>query len=101
MSKRHVYTNEFKERAVRLSLDPSMTVGEVASQLEIAPSSIVKWRQKMGVSVGRAGEGARTLREENDKLRAELKQAEKDKRALAMEVEILKKAAAFFAKNLA
>lgn len=96
-----VYTQEFKERAVRLSLDPSKTVRGVTEELGVGAGSIVRWREEMGASVARGDRNAREVRSENEELRSQLKQAEKEKRALAMEVEVLKKAAAFFARNQA
>jgi transposase len=93
------YPKEFQERAVRLSQEAGKTVEEVASELGISASSLINWRQKLGVSRGRTGE--HKLRSDIDSLQAQLKLAEKEKKALAMEVEILKKAAAFFARNQA
>ena len=93
------YPKEFQERAVRLSMEAGKTVEEVASELGISTSSLINWRQQMGVSRGRTGE--HKLRSELDALRSQLKLAEKEKKALTMEVEILKKAAAFFARNQA
>src|SRR5690349_15752571 len=93
------YPAEFKERAVRLSLESGKTVEEVAAELGVSASSLINWRQKQGASRGRTGESK--LRSELDTLRSQLKMAEKEKKALAMEVEILKKAAAFFARNQA
>ena len=93
------YPDEFKERAVRLSLESGKTVDEVAAELGISVSSLTNWRQKQGAARGRTGEPK--LRSELDALRSQLRLAEKEKKALAMEVEILKKAAAFFARNQA
>ena len=99
MAKRPRYPKEFKERAVRLSLEAGKNVEEVAADLGISSSSLVNWRQQLGASKGRTAD--RELRAENDGLRGQLKLAEKEKRALTMENEILKKAAAFFARNQA
>ncbi len=101
MAKRPDYPQEFRERAVRMTMDGSRTVGQVALELGIAESSLVNWRKKLGASIGRTAGAVRDVRDENESLRAQLKLAEKEKRALAMENEILKKAAAFFARNQA
>ena len=82
------YPQEFQERAVRLSMEAGKTVEEVASELGISTSSLIGWRQKMGVSRGRTGE--HKMRSELDPLRSQLKLAEKEKKALTMENEILK-----------
>jgi hypothetical protein len=55
----------------------------------------------MGASIPRTLAATRELASDNERLKAELKLAEKEKRAMAMELEILKKAAAFFARNQA
>jgi len=102
MKRRPQYTSEFKERAVRLSMDDDTSVEQVAQELGISPSSLVRWRGSMGVGAERQSTSRpRSLRDENEQLQRQLKQAEKEKRALAMEVAILKKAAAFFARHQA
>ena len=95
------YSQEFKERAVRLSFDPDGGIKKVAAELKVGAATITRWRQELGMAAPRSTDAARKIRSENDQLRAELKQLEKEKKALAMEVEILKKAAAFFARNQA
>jgi len=94
------YTQEFKEQAVKLSVMPSTTVEQVARELGISPGTLVGWRQKAGITVSRSGVN-NDMRLELEALRRRITELEKEKKAVEMEREILKKAAVFFAKNLA
>lgn len=92
------YTKEFKEEAVRLMESSDKPAAEIAMELGIRRNQLYKWREQILVKGGSAFSGQRgrpkkenqseltTLRQENDRLREE--------------VEILKKAAAYFAKEL-
>ena len=94
------YTQEFKEQAVKLSVMPSTTVEQVARELGISPGTLVGWRHKAGITVSRSGVN-NDMRLELEALRRRITELEKEKKAVEMEREILKKAAVFFAKNLA
>ena len=96
MKNRPTYTQEFKEQAVRLE---GKTIESAAAELGVSPSSIGIWRKDQGVSEGRSSEDLRALRAELEQARRQLKMAEKEKKAMALENEVLKKAAAFFAKH--
>ena len=89
---RRLFTGEFKAEAVRLA--EQRGVSAAASALGIAENLLYRWRQKLeeeGTDAFR-GRGNRTaLEEENRQLRLE-------NRRLREETEILKKAAAYFAK---
>jgi transposase len=90
---RRRYTREFKESAVRLVRQQGYSVPEAAKSLGVDASSIRGWLKRFGQDVvesAAGGDGA--LRAENRRLRKENAQ-------LRMEREILKKAAAFFAKE--
>lgn len=93
------YTDEFKQRAVDLSLKKS--VREVAMELDIATSSLIRWRAESGHSDARANDEMttrqmKTLLAEQQRRIAEL---EKAKKIAEMERDILKKATAFFARD--
>jgi len=92
---RRRFTSEFKAGAVRLVLDEKKTVGAVARELDLTPSALGVWvsRAQADRTKGRTG-----LTSEE---RAELARLRKENRELRMERDILKKAAAFFAKNQA
>lgn len=93
---RRRFTREFKESAVRLVRQQGYTVPEAARSLGVDPSNIRGWLERFGGEAGEAGEPAvgsdAALRAENQRLR-------KENARLLTEREILKKAAAFFAKE--
>ncbi len=76
-------------------LDEGKSVGAVARELDLTPSALGSWvsRAQADRTKGRTG-----LTSEE---RAELARLRKENRELRMERDILKKAAAFFAKNQA
>jgi transposase len=87
---RQKFDEEFKKNAVRLSYASSKTVKEVADDLGIALSQLYRWRKRF-TPQGDKTQYA-TMEEENRALRLELAE-------LRMERDMLKKAAAYFAKN--
>jgi transposase len=92
---RRQFTDEFMAGAVRLVLDEGKTIGAVSRDLDLTPSSLGNWVRQAQAdrTMGRTG-----LTTEE---RAELAILRKENRELRMERDILKKAAAFFAKNQA
>ena len=90
---RRQFTDEFRAGAVRLVLDEGKTVAQVARDLDLTPSALSGWvRQARADRDG--GKTGLTTEE-----RAELAKLRKENRELRIEREILKKAAAFFAKE--
>jgi transposase len=90
---RRKFTDEFKAGAIRLVLKGS-TVAQVARDLDLAESVLHGWVKQAKVDRGLGPAGALTSEE-----RTELSQLRKENRILREEREILKKAAAFFAKE--
>ncbi len=90
---RRSFTDEFKAGAVRLVLDEGKTIPQVARDLDLTQSALRTWveRARADRTKGKTG-----LTSEE---RAELGRLRKENRELRMEREILKKAAAFFAKE--
>lgn len=86
------YPKAFKEEAVGLVLEQGYSVPEAAKSLGIAPNMLYRWKQD--VEAQRAG---KALSEDE---RVELKHLRKENKDLRMEKEILKKASAFFAKEM-
>lgn len=91
------YTKEFKGEAVRLMQASDRPASEIATQLGIRRNQLYKWKEQLEVKgdqafVGRGrpknGEQSvvTTLRQENERLKEE--------------VAILKKAAAYFARQV-
>lgn len=88
--KRKWYDEEFKKNAVKLSYASVKTIREIASDLDVGEAVLYRWRQKYGPDGNKTRYA--TLEEENRAL--QLENAE-----LKMERDMLKKAAAYFAKN--
>ena len=90
---RRQFTDEFMAGAVRLVLDEGKRVGAVARELDLTPSSLANWVRHAQADRTKGRTGLTTAeREEIARLRKEL-------RVVQEEREILKKAAAFFAKQ--
>ena len=90
---RRQFTEEFRAGAVRLVLDEGKTIGAVARELDLTPSSLANWVRHAQADRTKGRTGLTTAeREEIARLRKEL-------RIVQEEREILKKAAAFFAKQ--
>lgn len=90
---RRRFTDEFKAGAVRLVLDEGKTVAQVARDLDLTASGLAGWvnQARADRTHGKTGLTS-TEREELARLRKEC-------RSLRMERDLLKKAAAFFAKE--
>ena len=91
---RRSFTPEFKAEAVRLVLAGEKSVGQIAKDLDVIETSLREWVRRAEIDAGRGPKGALTTTE-----REELTRLRKENRVLQMEREILKKAAAFFAKE--
>lgn len=90
------YSKEFKTEAVRLAAESDKPVTQVARELGIRQNQIYKWRKQLEAKGGAAFPGTgHVAAPDNEvaKLRRELATAKE-------EVEILKKAAAYFAREL-
>ena len=89
---RRKFTREFKLSAVKLVNEQGYSVGDAARSLGVEPGSVRDWVGKFSSEAGMAPSGEGTLK-------AELRRLRKENARLLMEREILKKAAAFFAKE--
>jgi transposase len=89
---RRKFTREFKISAVKLVNEQGYSPAEAAKSLGVDPNSVRDWVQKFSADAGVApsGEGS---------LKAQLRRLRKENAQLLMEREILKKAAAFFARE--
>jgi transposase len=86
------YSLEFRLEAVRLLRSSDRSVPQLARELGVSPQSLRNWSVQLDVDEGRADGLSSSEREELRRLRRE-------NRILTDEREILKKAAAFFAKE--
>jgi transposase len=91
---RRKFTSEFKARAVGLVLKEGRSVAQVGRDLDLAESVLHGWVRQAKIDQGRGPAGALTSEE-----REELARLRKENRLLKEEKEILRKAAAFFAKD--
>jgi transposase len=91
---RRSFTDEFKAGAVRLVIDEGKSVGQAARELDLTESALRMWVERARADRGTGKPGVLTTAE-----RDELFRLRKENRILAEEREILKKAAAFFARQ--
>jgi transposase len=93
--KRVGYTAEFKADAIDLVLKHGYSCSEVARRLGVPRNNIHRWVLGHRKGSQKVDETGKTL----DEVLAENRQLKKENQRLEMEREILKKAAAFFAKE--
>ncbi len=86
------YPPEFRAEAVRLARQPGHSVRSVAQDLGVANESLRRWVMQADIDRG----DAPGLSSDE---RAELVRLRRENRTLRIEREILKKAAAFFARE--
>jgi transposase len=95
MKKQKRYTPEFRAEAVKLVSEQGLSQETAAKRLAIPKGTLANWVAASKASTGPLAPGARSAAElaiENARLRKELAEAR-------MEREILKKAAAYFARE--
>jgi transposase len=93
--KRKQFSKQFKVDAVKLVTEQGYEVSEAARNLGIQHSSLRRWKAQLESNGNQAFPGKGNLSPENE----ELHRLRKEVKKLRMEREILKKAAAFFAKE--
>ncbi len=94
MTKQRRFTKDFENEAVRLALTSGRTQREIAEDLGIGLSTLVRW---IGRSRDRAAEGTGGPAETDTA--AELKRLRRENEILRQERDILKRATAFFARE--
>jgi transposase len=95
--KRRSFTKEYRAEAVRVAREGAKlgkSPGVIAKELDLTETSLRAWMKQADVDEGRGPEGVLTTDE-----KAELAALRKENRVLKMERDLLKKAAAFFAKE--
>jgi transposase-like protein len=91
---RRSFSAEFKAEAVRLCKVGDRSIGRVAKDLDLTEGALREWVKRADIDSGQGPPGALTTAE-----REELTRLRRENKRLQMEREILKKAAAFFAKE--
>jgi transposase len=91
---RRKYTQEFKEEAVKLITNQGYSFAEAGRNLGVNPNQLSRWKREI-----EAIEDGGLSPASSVSVQAELKRLRKENKRLRMEREILKKAAAFFAKE--
>ena len=90
------YTPEFRQSAVKQVLDGGRSMPSVARSLEMSPKTLANWvlRARKGQPLARPLAGTAST-----ELEAEVTRLRQENAKLRLEKEILKKAAAYFAKE--
>ena len=90
------YTREFREEAARLIIEDGMSAGEVSARLSLPKSTVENWvRAAKAGKLGEIGRNRKPLAE----VEVELARVKRELAVTRMERDILKKAAAYFAKE--
>jgi transposase len=90
------YTKEFREEAVKLVTEGNMTIPAAARRLSLPPSTLGNWlRARKSGRLSEIGKSQRPLTE----IEMELARTKRELVEVKMERDILKKAAAYFAKE--
>ena len=92
---RRTFTREFKVQAVKLVTEQGYSYAEAARQLGVRENQIRTWKKLLDAESGGADSGGGT----RPALDAELHRLRVENRRLQLEHDILKKAAAFFARE--
>jgi len=90
--KRRHFTPEFKKDAVALITEQGYSVSKAARAVDVSENNLRRWKKELEQEAS----GERLNADE----RAELARLRRENKELRMEKEILKKASAFFAKEM-
>ena len=90
------YTKEFREEAVKLVTEEKISLPEASRRLSLPPSTLATWVKAF--KAGRLGEVGKTYRPLTE-IEMELARTKKELVEVKMERDILKKAAAYFARE--
>ncbi len=92
--KRRQFTAEFKAEAIQLARSPGQSIARVAKDLGIVEGNLRNWIKQADIDAGKGPHGALSTAEKE-----ELAALRRENKQLRMEREILRKAAAYFAKE--
>jgi transposase len=95
MGTRRQFSREFKLEAVRLVKERGVAVAQAARDLDVHENVLRKWMREQAADPHQAFPGKGVMKPEQ----AELERLRREVAKLKMERDILKKAAAYFAKE--
>jgi transposase len=87
-----IYEAEFKESSVKLALESEVSIAQTARDLGVPPHTMYTWVSKYSKGIGSA-------MKHDQHIYDEVKQLKKELARVTQERDLLKKAAAYFAKN--
>lgn len=94
VNKERTYAPEFRESSVKLAIESKNPITQTARELGVKPSTLHTWISKHSNSK------SSVIIKNDDPLQLELKRLKKENIQLTLERDILKKATAFFAKQV-
>ncbi len=94
--KRKTYSPEFKRETVKYMIEQEVSIGEAKKKFGIGYTALRRWLTEYRNDAAQAFPGQGHLRVENKRI----KELEEENKRLRQEREILKKATAFFAKDV-
>lgn len=92
------FPREFKLEAVRLMQESDRPAAEIAAELDIRRNQLYKWKAQLEAKGENAFPGKPGRPKKEDQ--GELATLQQENKRLKEEIEILKKAAAYFARDL-
>lgn len=90
---RRSFTPEFKAEIVELCRRGDRSIGQVSIDFDLTETAVREWVKQADIDDGRRSDGLTTAERE------ELNRLRRENRRLAEDVEILKRATAFFVKE--
>jgi transposase len=87
------YPEEFRREAVALVRSSQKSIAQLAAELGVSPQLLRNWSKQVELDAGERRDGL------TSEEREELRRLRRENRRLEQERDILKKAAAFFAKE--
>jgi len=93
---RKVFTAEFKLEVARMIVDQEMSVATVCKDMKLGPTAVRRWADQYKAEQGGHSGIGKPLTAEQQRIR----QLEYENRQLRSDNELLKKASAFFAREL-
>ena len=93
---RRIFTAEFKREAIKLVTEQGLTMAEASRKLDVATKSLRTWIEQQERGQLKASLGASKLTADQQRIR----ELETENRQLRTDNDLLKKASAFFAREL-